>query len=192
MINNHFNIPVYCKYDAFQQYELRQLYDSFLNLKNKNLLKNFNGTSLLTYNTNINSVLEYFNLNHIKEKIRLYCNDYLINCGVTFSRVEVDSDWLIGYNKNEYQGEHHHGYNDNSISGVLYACVPANSSPIIFMPPNPYSQHLTLKKSQSIYYNPEEGMLLIFPSFLKHKVLPNLDIPDNALRLGLSFNAVVF
>ena len=191
MINNYFNIPVYCKYDAFQQHEHRQLYQSFINLRDKNLLKNFNGTSLLSYNTNINSVLDFFSLNHIKEKIRIYCNDYLINCGGTFSSVEVDSDWLIGYNRNEYQGEHNHGYNDNYISGVLYACVPVNSSPIIFTSPNPYSRHLTIRKSEAIHYNPEEGMLLLFPSFLNHKVMPNTNITDNSLRLVLSFNAKI-
>ena len=191
-MNNYiFHTPVYLKYDAFQQQDLNYLYESYLTLKNQNLLRNFNGTSLLSYDTKIESILDYFNLKEIKEKIRLYSNDYLINCGTSFSKIIIRNNWLIGYTRNEYQGEHNHGYNNNSISGIIYAKVPVYASSIEFISPNPYLDHICIDK-QSATYEPVEGMLIIFPSFLKHKVLPNLNIPDGSLRLALSFNAEVF
>jgi len=191
MNNNWFSIPIYCKDNVLLQQELQQLLDGFYFLKDSKLLKNYNGTSLLSYDTNIFSALDYLNLNNIKEKIRLYCNDYLINCNVTFKDIEIEQNWLIGYNKNEYQGEHNHGYIDNIISGVLYVKVPISSSPITFLSSNPFSDHICVKEYKSVYYTPTEGMILIFPSFLKHKVLPNINISENEIRLGLSFNARV-
>ena len=192
MNENWFTIPVYYKKNAFLPYELNQLYNGFVDLKNKNILKNFNGTSLLSYSTNIKSVLEYLDLKHITEKIRLYCNDYLINCGVKFNGVEICEDWLIGYNKGEYQGEHNHGYDDRFISGIVYAKVPEGSSLIEFSTPNPYFSHTCIRHSQITNCTPEEGMIIIFPSFLKHKVLPNFNLSEGSLRLGISFNAEIF
>ena len=192
MNDNWFNIPVYNKKKAFLPYELNQLYDGFVDLKNKNILTNHNGTSLLSYNTNIKSVLDYFDLKHIKEKIRLYCNDYLINCGVKFNNVETREDWLIGYTKGEYQGEHNHGYDDRFISGIIYAKVPVGSSLIQFTTPNPYLNHTCIRYTQTISYTPEEGMIIIFPSFLKHNVLPNTNLSEESLRLCISFNAEIF
>jgi len=189
MIDNWFNIPIYCKGNAFTEQETHQIYDSFIDLKNQNKLTHYNGTSLLNYNTDIISILDNFELHHIKDKIRLYCNDYIINCGIRFKKIIVEDNWVIGYNKNEYQGEHNHGYTSRGISGVIYAKVPENSSSIEFLTPNPYSDHICVVNNSSVNYLPKEGMILIFPNFLKHKVLPNLNIPDNALRLGLSFNA---
>jgi hypothetical protein len=192
MNENWFSIPLYHKSNILTQQEIQQLYDGFVFLKEKNLLANFNGTSLLTFNTAINSVLDYFNLDHIKEKIRLYCNDYLINCNIKFKNIVIESNWLIGYNKNDYQGEHNHGYDNNYISGVVYIKIPANSSPIVFLTPNPFVSHICLQEFDTVSYVPTEGMILIFPSFLKHKVLPNKNIMEDELRLGLSFNARVF
>ena len=187
-----FGIPIYCRADVFSFDEKTQLYNSFVKLKDQDALRTYNGTSHLTYGTNIISVLDMFNLQSIKEKIRLYCNDFLIECGTKFKRVDVNSDWLIGYNKNEYQGEHNHGYVDNVISGVVYVRVPENSSPIIFSTPTPFITHACLKNLRdSVFYTPAEGMIIIFPSFLKHKVMPNTDISDGSLRLGLSFNAAI-
>ena len=191
MNENWFSIPIYHKSNILTQQEIQQLYDGFVLLKEKKLLANFNGTSLLTFNTAINSVLDYFNLDHIKEKIRLYCNDYLINCNIKFKNIVVDNNWLIGYQKNEYQGEHNHGYNNDLISGIIYIKTPINSSKIIFSSPNPYLSHICIQEYSIVNYTPKEGMILIFPSFLKHKVLPNKDIMENELRLGLSFNARV-
>jgi len=191
MNKNWFSIPIYHKDSILSQQEIQQLSNGFLILKENNLLKNYNGTSLLNYDTNIFSALDYLNLNNIKEKIRLYCNDYLINCNVKFRNIEIEQNWLIGYNKNEYQGEHNHGYKDNHVSGVVYIRVPASSSPITFLSSNPFSDHIVVKDFESVNYIPTEGMILIFPSFLKHKVLPNINITGEELRLGLSFNARV-
>lgn len=191
MIENWFNIPIYCKNNAFTQHETQQIYNSFVSLKNENKLIHFNGTSLLNYDTSITSILDTFNLFDIKEKIIQYCNEYLIRCKISFNRVVVENNWVIGYNKNEYQGEHCHGYFNNGISGVIYAKVPENSSSIEFITPNPFLEHICVADNSSVKYNPREGMILIFPNFLKHKVMPNLNIPDNAIRLGLSFNALV-
>jgi len=191
MNKNWFSIPIYHKNNILTQQEIEQLYDGFVFLKEKNLLTNFNGTSLLTFDTDINSVLDYFNLDSIKEKIRLYCNDYLIICNIKFKNIIVETNWLIGYNKNDYQGEHNHGYENNYISGVMYIRTPKDSSPIVFLNPNPFVSHICVREFESVHYVPSEGMILIFPSFLKHKVLPNKDITGEELRLGLSFNARV-
>jgi len=91
-----------------------------------------------------------------------------------------------------------HFHPNNILSGVFYIKVPENSGKIKFHNPasdlieacltNHISQYNTIN-SACWTFEPEENMLLIFPSFLKHNVLPNMNKEDK--RISISFNACI-
>ena len=97
-------------------------------------------------------------------------------------------------NINEYKDSNAiHYHPDSLISGVFYVKAKNNSGSIQF-----YNQDIVnhcIKPSHISKYNelnsstwglePEENTLLLFPSWLKHEVLPNLSA---LTRISISFN----
>ena len=79
------------------------------------------------------------------------------------------------------------------VSGVYYTKVPSNSGSIYFNNPVGNLCGLSGFTSNSLELKPfrefstEEGDLLLFPSWLDHGVLPNMNSEEE--RISISFNA---
>ena len=82
------------------------------------------------------------------------------------------------------------------MSGVLWVKAPKNSGNIIFESPymwsgdteiNSYTEDFKKlnKQYQIHYFEPEEGSLLIFPSYIRHSVSENKSNED---RISVAFN----
>ena len=108
--------------------------------------------------------------------------------------LEITNSWFNIGKPGSFQFDHvHHGHRGhNALSGVYYHKVPENGGSIIFQ--NPIS-HLTvcnklwdLSISPVKGLEPMEGSILIFPSFLSHKVGIN---QSNEERISISFNVVM-
>jgi uncharacterized protein (TIGR02466 family) len=99
-----------------------------------------------------------------------------------------------------------HGYNRSHIhpgslwSGVYYVNTPVNCGQLVFHDPRPESQMLAVEKQRHSQTTPEQwsevfhqaisGRLVLFPSWLRHEVEPNitsLSSPDGD-RISISFN----
>ena len=78
--------------------------------------------------------------------------------------------WVQKYNKGDWHILHTHGTIKNSLSFVLYLDCTENSSEIWFFGPG----HPTIEYDP-IKFKPEKGLLIVFPSYLPHTVLPNED-----------------
>lgn len=80
-------------------------------------------------------------------------------------------------------GIHHmmHTHPNNMLSGVYYVKVPNGSGPLVFSDPRgeipPFDEALIVK--------PSEGVLVLFPSWLGHEVLPT-GVSDP--RISIAFN----
>ena len=84
---------------------------------------------------------------------------------------------------------HSHG-NIYEISGVFYLKVPENSGDIVFRDPRPGAINAPghgklISTGGCENFKPEQGLLLLFPSFLDHFVLPNESDED---RISISFD----
>lgn len=100
--------------------------------------------------------------------------------------VEVKDCWLNVNHPGGYNYEHTH---DGIIAGCFYLQVPQQSGNIIFHNPAVRAEHLPMIYQYNERYmvvTPEEGDLILFPSWLTHHVEPNLS-QDN--RISISFNA---
>lgn len=104
---------------------------------------------------------------------------------------KLQNSWFnIGQPGSFQFDHHHHGWQGhNALSGVYYFKVPKDSGAIMFKSP---IEHLTLCNRlwnigiQSHFeLVPSEGSVVIFPSFLNHKVGIN---ESNEERISISFN----
>ena len=107
-------------------------------------------------------------------------------------------DWNvkgIWFNINpKYSFNNLHTHSDCDFSAVYYLQVPKNSGSIVFENPNSvmlnhkffqYPFNYNEINSNSYKVEPQEDMLILFPSYLPHRVQQNLSDKD---RICLSFN----
>ncbi|MEO0768283.1 MAG: TIGR02466 family protein [Cyanobacteria bacterium J06649_4] len=111
-----------------------------------------------------------------------------INTEIHMSR--IDQCWALVNSQYAHNTLHNH---PNSIySGVYYLKAPSKSGSLIFRDPREIS-HMwkipvddnTIWTAQNVEYEPKEGRMIIFPSWLLHQVQPNLSTED---RVSISFN----
>jgi uncharacterized protein (TIGR02466 family) len=109
-------------------------------------------------------------------------------------KLEVSNFWLNINGYKDYNEIHTHP--DSILSGVYYVDVPKNSGDIVFENGeknliSSFWNNLTVKNytplnSVKHSYTPKDNLLLLFPSWLSHSVLPNLNQKEK--RLSISFN----
>ena len=109
--------------------------------------------------------------------------------------LHLENFWINVNRYRDFNILHHHlapGSTD-FLNGVLYLKTPQNCGNIIFEHPFGFidsfyaTQHIEPNKyiQQSVNQVPEEKLLLIIPSYLKHFVEPNMSQED---RISLAFN----
>lgn len=131
---------------------------------------------------------------NIKEKIENHLDHYLFNV-LKFKPFDIThaSSWLNRIAPKGYAQTHYHSF--SVFSGVLYLDIPnEDSGGIKFYADNnniftrSFSYDVyedTVLNSTEYTYMPENGMLIIFPSFLRHSVNEN---NSNGNRYSLAFN----
>ena len=134
------------------------------------------------------------NLQNLKRIILNYCN--IIHKELGFKGEQyMDEMWLnINQKGNSNELHNHAGY---FFSGVFYIQTDSKSGCIKFENTNianqfTFSDNLVEKyncyNSKKYSIQPEENMLLIFPSWLSHYVLPSESQKD---RISIAFNTLV-
>jgi hypothetical protein len=105
---------------------------------------------------------------------------------------DLSIDMWVNINKNfDYNFMHNHApYNGAVLSGVFYVCCPENSGNINFFDPRYFVTNaldMQYYNDGNIYwyFEPEENLMLIFPSWLHHGVDRNQSDED---RISIAFN----
>lgn len=94
--------------------------------------------------------------------------------------------WMNVNQKSHYNVSHVHP--DSILSGVYYVNAPENCGNIVFDQPSEKKFFLTQIShtlGNNIWQEPVDGKLIIFPSWLEHRVESNLSDFD---RISISFN----
>jgi len=125
----------------------------------------------------------------IYNHIDIYSKNFKLN-----KKLKLDNLWI---NINGYKDSNlPHIHPNNILSGVFYVKVPKNSGKIRFENPcldlmeSVYQDSIieyNLINSATWCLEPDENLLILFPSFLKHSVLPNMNKKEK--RISISFNA---
>ena len=106
------------------------------------------------------------------------------------NELKITAMWTIINPKNASNSRHIHS--NNFISAAYYINAPKNSGDIVFYDPRPANEIRTPvantpnKLNSTIFnVNPQEGLLVLFPSYLHHSVNIN---ESNEERIVISFN----
>jgi len=99
--------------------------------------------------------------------------------------------WTTIYPTGCFVPEHMHS--NSLLSGVFYAKAPEDCGDIVFSDPSWVAKTMCLHKSHPVFpgvstkqaEKPEDGLMILFPSWLPHKTLPNNSTED---RIIVSFN----
>lgn len=197
MIENIFSIPI--DFD-FLDVDCRTIEKICYDEKNKdpkgNKLSNAFGWQSKSFDS------KNYEKNHQElflNKILFKTNNFANQIGLNF-KLKITNYWININSTNGYNDAHTHP--GSILSGCLYIKVPKeNCGSIIFENANAeliesYMYHWHKKTdefsdtfSTSWVHQPMESKCLIFPSWLKHSVKPNLSDDD---RISISFNSGVF
>ena len=105
-------------------------------------------------------------------------------------KVKITGMWAVINKKNASNSMHIHS--NNYISAAYYVKAPKNCGDIVFYDPRfaatyryPKISKTNKLNSNIVSFQPKEGMLVLFPSYLQHSV--NLN-KTNEERIVISFN----
>ena len=167
MINNLFTCPVY---ESQLDLDAKAISLNCLDIKHKS-----NGV--------IKSNLTGWQSSNVQDKIN-----------IVEKTLSIENMWININNYKDYNIEHTHP--GSILSGVYYSQVSDNSGNLVFIHPakdvmvydwdNCDWQEYN-KYSSSWWFTPSINKLFLFPSWLKHYVMPNLNQEE---RISISFNII--
>ena len=133
------------------------------------------------------------------ERLKKFTNEISNNIGAAIKDmgwdletqlVKITNMWAIINKDRAFNERHHHG--NSSLSAAYYVKAEKNSGDIIFFDPRQANvfHHPTSKEANSLNcqvqsVTPKAGTLVLFPSYLEHKVDENLSKEE---RIVVSFN----
>jgi uncharacterized protein (TIGR02466 family) len=131
----------------------------------------------------------------IIQQINKYTKDYLkTSDNIKF---KITTSWINEHNSNDWAHKHHHS--NSMFSGVYYIHQPKNGGNLTFHqnPMIPNVSFLTTEldyketteaTAREFQIEPEDGLLVIFPSFVSHSVQKN---KSTEKRYSLAFNVFI-
>lgn len=131
--------------------------------------------------------IETYNLTTLNLVMKQAINEYVKTINYRGPELVLTESWFNFYKSNGFQFDHSHP--TFRVAGTYYYKSNGNDGSIRFQNPNPYA-HAQLFPAdgtsvESVSYAPKPGRLLLFPSWLVHRV--NLNNTDNE-RISIAMN----
>jgi len=191
-IYNLFPVPIFhYKIENYKEIN-KELINYILRLKKKDKIGNNRSNIGGWHSPNFDLVKEETPINFIN-KFKDFLKNIIINeFGWEYlpNKQRIVAMWAIINKKNSFNIMHNH--QNCYLSAAYYVKKPEKSGDISFFDPvepktyrYPEKEKGTFHSNQVVTLRPEEGDLLIFPSYLYHSVEPNLSDED---RIVISFN----
>ena len=191
-IYNLFPVPIFhYKLENYKEIN-EELINYILKLKKKDKIGNNRSNIGGWHSPNFDLVKEETPINFIN-KFKDFLKNIIINeFGWEYlpNKQRIVAMWAIINKKNSFNIMHNH--QNCYLSAAYYVKKPERSGDISFFDPvepktyrYPEKEKGTFHSNQVVTLRPEEGDLLIFPSYLYHSVEPNLSDED---RIVISFN----
>ena len=172
MINELFSVPVYCEnVSNFKeiQAELKKAVDN----TTFGMRKDWGATHYLSDPTFKENCLVKHKCDTLLFEISMHVQKYAERLNVG-KDLRVKESWVALFAKNNYGHIHDH---IGTISGVYYYRTKGSDSNIFFSPQQSYQNRINVTA--------EDGMLLLFPSHLRHGITTNT---TKETRISISFN----
>ena len=130
------------------------------------------------------NIIEEYNLEYFKKGLESALREYSESLNF-FSLYTIRDSWLALYKNGNYSPLHGHG--NTHISGVYYFKTNGKDGNFYLECPVPQFECVSCYDGCGYQREivPEEGMIILFPGWLKHGVRMNT---TNHVRISLSFN----
>lgn len=193
MIQDFFSVPIYQSkaepilYDKIQE-ELSFAYEN----STFSMKQGWGATHYLSDTSFGKNFIDQFNLQYFPREVIRHLGLYLDMIAFPSStkckpgmRKEIVSSWFSKFEKGCFAHVHNHGSSD--ISGVYYFKVPTGGSALFFRNPiTHFDSSLVYEHlATGIDIKPNQGDILLFPSWLQHGVKTNM---TDETRVSVSFN----
>ena len=168
----------------------KELYNYILNLREQNPqgIKKSNSIGWHSKDFDLNDETPKKFINTVSSNINTAFND--MDWDIEKQIIKIKSIWVIINEKGASNERHHHG--NSALSAAYYVHAPKDCGDIVFYDPRPAPvfSHPIAKKPNILNatvnsITPDEGLLVLFPSYLDHSVKPNLSSDQ---RIVISFN----
>ena len=176
-----YSVKYYQDYIDYQEFlSIKDSVLSYVKKNIKNFIEPFNEDKFKSDfpSTRMSNLIPIYRVinNHFKK----YVNSKFIDSNT----LQISNIWVNVTRKGEFQNYHNHIVSGDPVrftkySGTIYIKRPKNSGNILFTNEDLYN---------SIEIEPEEGTIILFPSYLRHSVTPNLSKEE---RVSVSFNIEV-
>ena len=193
VIENWFTTPI--MYHVIEDEQLDTVQKEIENvlpiIKQMNLDNPWGDGVETSFKYNQNQFLQQYDLKTLGKIIVEMRDKFLLHYNEKdFDAYRFTDSWINISKRNSFQFEHSHNTvgsrNNNILSGVYYYQTTGDDGDIEFISPNSIqASGLTIFGEQSVRFKPKVGKLLMFPSWLRHKV--QLNETDNE-RISISFN----
>jgi uncharacterized protein (TIGR02466 family) len=194
-VHNLFSVPIFhYKLDNYKEIN-KELLNYILELQKSDKTGNAHSNKGGWHSQNFDIVNQGPPINFLN-KIKDYLKHIISNeFGWKYvpNKQRIVAMWAIINKKNSFNVTHNH--QNCYFSSAYYVKKPKNSGDITFFDPKeaktyrfPKIEKYTEYSSEAVTIKPEEGDLLIFPSYLYHSVSENLSEDD---RVVVSFNVDV-
>jgi uncharacterized protein (TIGR02466 family) len=145
------------------------------------------------YGFDINKYLTDYKCDSLADTVLKLSRQFLAHYNApNIEKYKIISSWINFSRKDQFQFDHSHSdkmgceYEETILSGVYYFRTNGNDGDIVFSSPNILQLSALDVFSQSyVHYTPKVGRLLLFPSWLQHRV--GLNKSDN-VRISITFN----
>ena len=187
ILENWFSTPIW--YTKIQC-DLTQVKQKCYQLKNEGEgvhKSNFGGWQSKTIN-----LTDYEEFKELTQLINENLNNVCKDIHEDF-KLLINGAWVNINGKNSYNYTHEHPF--SALSGCFYIDVPENSGNIVFENMHSLKRHYPINTFNSplfyenTTYKPDVGSLIIFPSWINHKVETNNSDND---RISIAFNTTQF
>ena len=147
---------------------------------------NFNGWHSNNFNLKEDMPAKF--ISSISKNINTAMNDMGWDLKSQF--IKITNMWSIINEEGAFNQKHHHSNSD--ISAAYYVSAHDECGDIVFYDPrparvykNPIAKSVNKLNATINSVKPQNGLLVLFPSYLEHSVNPNL---SNKKRVVISFN----
>jgi len=180
-----FNIFSSYIHEDFFSLDIKKIKKEIVDIKSKSKgrrVSNYGGWQSQSFGT-INKNFESL-FNNIKTSVKELEKHLDLKKELSLNNYWCNMNYFGSFNKP-------HEHPDSVVSGVYYVSIPKNSGSIVFLNDNLDIYYKNNNKNYNIYnsstwsINPEENKCILFPSYLKHYVEPNLNKKE---RISISFN----
>lgn len=189
-IENWFAVPIFAHDFTGEALTVlqKEIEEALPTIKNTVLESPWGDSVKTTFEFNQTNDIEKHNLVKLKSALEWAVESYVNSINYQGPKLELEESWFNFSSKGGFQYDHTHA--GNRVSGTYYYATNTEDGAIRFSNPNLHMHFNGFPADgsygESVSYTPKVGRLLLFPSWLTHRVNVN-DTNNDRISIAVNF-----